>query len=91
MRLHKRDQLPRDERIGDKELRYNHPGEREDDLDIVLGEPWTKDAARSKSVIDFFRWSYANGKAQAESLHYVPLPDALEKQVEAYWAENFKF
>jgi phosphate transport system substrate-binding protein len=58
---------------------------------FILMYKQPKDAARSKSVIDFFRWSYANGKAQAESLHYVPLPDALEKQVEAYWVDNFKF
>jgi phosphate transport system substrate-binding protein len=58
---------------------------------FILMYKQPKDAARSKSVIDFFRWSYANGKPQAEALHYVPLPDALEKQVVAYWAENFKF
>ena len=50
-----------------------------------------KDAARSKSVTDFFAWVYANGGAQAEALHYVPLPDALVKQVQDYWAANFKF
>jgi len=50
-----------------------------------------KDAARSKAVTDFFGWVYANGRAQAEALHYVPLPDALAKQVQDYWAANFKF
>jgi len=50
-----------------------------------------KNAARSKSAKDFFRWAYANGKTQAETLHYVPLPDALVKQIEAYWAASMKF
>lgn len=50
-----------------------------------------KDAARSKAVTDFFSWVYANGRAQAEALHYVPLPEPLVKQVQDYWAANFKF
>ena len=50
-----------------------------------------KDAARSKAVTDFFSWVYANGRAQAEALHYVPLPDTLVKQVQDYWTANFKF
>lgn len=56
---------------------------------LVYKQP--KDAARSKATIDFFRWAYANGDAQAKSLDYVPLPDPLVKQVEAYWAENLKY
>ena len=50
-----------------------------------------KDAARAKHALDFFRWAYANGDQQARSLDYVPLPDELVKQVEAYWAQNYKF
>ena len=50
-----------------------------------------KDAARSKAVTDFFSWVYANGRAQAEALHYVPLPEPLVKQVQDYWAASFKF
>ncbi len=55
---------------------------------IMYKQP--KDAARSKAAIDFFRWAYANGDAQAKSLDYVPLPDPLVQQVEAYWAQNLK-
>jgi len=58
---------------------------------FILMYKQPKDAERSKAAIDFFRWSYANGKPAAEALHYVPLPEALVKQVEAYWAANFKF
>jgi len=50
-----------------------------------------KDAKRSKNATDFFKWALENGQAQAASLNYVPLPPALVKQIEAYWAANFKF
>ena len=50
-----------------------------------------KNAARAKQAKDFFRWAYANGDAQAKSLDYVPLPDALVQQVEAYWTQNLKY
>ena len=29
--------------------------------------------------------------AQAKALDYVPLPDALVKQIEAYWAQNMAY
>jgi phosphate transport system substrate-binding protein len=48
------------------------------------GKPGTKGA------IEFFRWVYANGDAAATALGYVPLPDSLVQQVEAYWAQNLK-
>jgi phosphate transport system substrate-binding protein len=50
-----------------------------------------KDAARARNARDFFRWAYANGDAQATALGYVPLPDTLVKQIEAYWASDMKF
>ncbi|WFC43020.1 phosphate ABC transporter substrate-binding protein PstS [Pseudoxanthomonas sp. SE1] len=50
-----------------------------------------KNVERAKATKEFFRWAYANGDAQAKSLDYVPLPDPLVKQIEAYWAQNYKF
>jgi phosphate transport system substrate-binding protein len=50
-----------------------------------------KDAAGAKSAKDFFTWAYANGDAAATKLDYVPLPDALVKQIEAYWSQNLKY
>lgn len=50
-----------------------------------------KNAASAKAAKDFFRWVYANGDAQAKALDYVPLPAALVKQIDAYWATNFKY
>ena len=58
---------------------------------FILMHKKPKDAARAKHALDFFRWAYANGDQQARSLDYVPLPDELVKQVEAYWAQNYKF
>lgn len=46
---------------------------------------------RARAALEFFAWGYANGDARAEELGYVPLPDALVAQVEAYWAKNFTF
>ena len=50
-----------------------------------------KNAVSAKDAKDFFRWVYANGDAQATSLGYVPLPDALVKQIETYWTQNLKY
>ena len=50
-----------------------------------------KNAAQSKATIDFFKWTLEKGQQQAQSLGYVPLPDALVKQIELYWSTNFKF
>ena len=48
-----------------------------------------KDAKPGTSgALDFFRWVYANGDEAATSLGYVPLPDSLVQQIEAYWAQQ---
>ena len=41
-----------------------------------------------KNTTDFFRWVYASGKNQAKELDYVPLPDTLVRQIEAYWNQQ---
>ena len=41
------------------------------------------DAAKQKSVVDFFTWSLNNGQKQAEDLGFVPLPANVVKMVEA--------
>ena len=50
----------------------------------------SKNAEHSKVAFDFFKWSLENGQQYAASLDYVPLPDTLVKQIEAYWASDFK-
>ncbi|MCI4566792.1 phosphate ABC transporter substrate-binding protein PstS [Lysobacter sp. CFH 32150] len=72
----------------------NAPGEKSWPItatNFILMYKQPKNAAGAKNAKEFFAWAYANGDAQAKALDYVPLPDALVKQVEAYWAANMKF
>jgi len=57
---------------------------------FILMHKQPKDAQRSKDALAFFKWAFENGQPQAKSLDYVPLPADLVKQVEAYWAAEFK-
>ena len=57
---------------------------------FMLMHKQPKDAARSKATLDFFKWAFESGQAQATELHYVPLPAELVQQIEAYWAAEFK-
>jgi phosphate transport system substrate-binding protein len=56
---------------------------------LIYKQP--KDAARTRTAVDFFKWALEKGQQQAKSLDYVPLPDPLVKQIEAYWASTIKF
>jgi len=72
----------------------NAPGEKSWPItatNFILMYKQPKNAAGAKGAKEFFAWAYANGDNQAKALDYVPLPDALVQQVEAYWAQNFKF
>jgi phosphate transport system substrate-binding protein len=57
---------------------------------FVLMYKQPKDAARSKTALDFFKWALEKGQKQALALDYVALPDPLVKQIEAYWASTIK-
>ncbi len=57
---------------------------------FMLMHKQPKDAARSRATRDFFKWAFEQGQAQATELHYVPLPAELVRQIEAYWAAEFK-
>jgi len=57
---------------------------------FILMYKQPKDAQRSKDAMAFFKWAFENGQPQAQALDYVPLPAELVKQVEAYWAAEFK-
>ena len=53
---------------------------------IMYKEP--KDKATSNEVLKFFDWAFKNGKKDAVDLDYVPLPDALTKQIrERVWTQ----
>lgn len=57
---------------------------------FVLMHAQAKDVERAKAAREFFSWGYANGKQQAAALDYVPLPDSLVAQINAYWADRIK-
>ncbi|MFT4248688.1 MAG: phosphate ABC transporter substrate-binding protein PstS [Pseudomonas sp.] len=57
---------------------------------FMLMHKQAKDPARAKAALDFFKWAFEQGQAQANELHYVPLPPELVQQIEAYWAAEFK-
>lgn len=55
---------------------------------FVLMPKTAKYPERSAAAIDFVRWVLENGRSQAETLNYVPLPPALIDQIERYWRET---
>jgi phosphate transport system substrate-binding protein len=57
---------------------------------FVLMYKQPKDEAHSKTALEFFKWALEKGQPQAKALDYVALPDALVKQIEAYWASTIK-
>jgi len=57
---------------------------------FVLMPKSATDPAKSSEALRFFRWALEQGQADAKSLDYVPLPEGLVKQIEAYWVQNIK-
>ena len=57
---------------------------------FVLMPKAPKSPDRSAAAIDFVRWTLENGKPQAETLNYVPLPPALIDQIERYWQQSIE-
>ncbi|MDA9478694.1 phosphate-binding protein [Bradyrhizobium sp. CCBAU 65884] len=55
---------------------------------FVLMPKAPKSPERSAAAIDFVRWSLENGKSEAQTLNYVPLPPALIDQIERYWHQS---
>jgi phosphate transport system substrate-binding protein len=75
-------------------VRTNAPGENSWPItatNFILMYKQPKHAAGAGNAKEFFTWVYANGDAQARKLDYVPLPDELVKQIEAYWTQNMKY
>ncbi|UGX96258.1 phosphate ABC transporter substrate-binding protein PstS [Bradyrhizobium barranii subsp. barranii] len=71
----------------------NAPGEDASPITattFVLMPKAPKSEERSAAAIDFIRWSLENGKTQAETLNYVPLPPALVDQIERYWQQSIE-
>ncbi len=57
---------------------------------FVLMHAQAKNVERATAAREFFSWGYENGKAQAASLDYVPLPDSLVTRIKAYWVDRIK-
>jgi phosphate transport system substrate-binding protein len=50
---------------------------------FILVQADQQDAARAKSMLDFFDWAYTNGAATAKSLDYVPIPQNVYDLVQS--------
>jgi phosphate transport system substrate-binding protein len=48
------------------------------------------DKAASAEAIKFFKWAFAKGDKAAEELDYIPMPDAVVKQIEKTWSADIK-
>ena len=47
-------------------------------------------AENAKEVFRFFDWSFKNGATMAAELDYVPMPEAVVKQIQAEWKARVK-
>jgi len=71
----------------------NAPGEQAWPItatNFMLMQKQPKDAKRNQDALAFFKWALESGQAQANELHYVPLPAELVTQIEAYWGTELK-
>ena len=57
---------------------------------FILMPKQPKDKAKSDAAIAFFKYALEKGQSQANRLDYVPLPDALVKQIESYISASIK-
>jgi phosphate transport system substrate-binding protein len=55
---------------------------------LIYSQP--PDPKATGDALKFFDWAYKNGGKMATDLDYVPLPDALIKQVRATWKSDVK-
>ena len=56
---------------------------------FILMYKQPKDAARTNTTMDFFKWALENGQPQANSLDYIPFPSNVVQQIETYWKTQF--
>ena len=53
----------------------------------VLMQQNAVDPAASKEALKFFAWAYKNGKADAASLDYIPIPDQVTTTITGSWSD----
>jgi phosphate transport system substrate-binding protein len=54
---------------------------------FILMQKQAVDPVASKSALTFFAWCYKNGKADAASLDYIPMPDAVAATIMQSWSD----
>jgi phosphate transport system substrate-binding protein len=54
---------------------------------FILLPKQPKDTAATAEALRFFAWAYKNGGKMAQELDYIPMPEAVVKQIEAKWSE----
>ena len=54
---------------------------------FVLMQKSQEKPEQGAEVLKFFDWCYKDGAKMAEELDYVPLPDALLKQIRGSWSD----
>ncbi len=57
---------------------------------FILMPKRPNDKAKSAAALSFFKYALGHGQPQAQKLDYVPLPDALVKQIETYIGASIK-
>ncbi len=57
---------------------------------FILMHAKEDNAEAAKDVLKFFDWAYSNGDKMATELDYVPLPDAVKKQIRDSWKVQIK-
>jgi phosphate transport system substrate-binding protein len=68
----------------------NQPGDKSWPItgaSFILLHRTTEKPDATKQVLEFFAWSYKNGASMANDLDYVPMPEAVVKQVEETWKQ----
>jgi phosphate transport system substrate-binding protein len=57
---------------------------------FILMHKEPADKAASSEALKFFKWAFANGDKAAEELDYIPMPQAVVKQIEKTWSADIK-
>jgi len=55
---------------------------------LIYKQP--KDVNAAREALKFFAWAYQNGAKMADELHYVPMPNAVVKDIQNMWATEIK-
>jgi phosphate transport system substrate-binding protein len=75
------------------EIITNEPGKESwpiSSATFILMHKVQDNPALGKEVLKFFNYGYTEGDKMAESLDYVPMPDAAVKLVQKHWSTNMK-